>query len=89
MNINVGGDIMKYCEDDVTAIRNIINSMEVTSVELNRYAKYLRLDDDERAIVTDGLYVLTQLVQYSKSLPDDKLGKIVKMKKFIKERADK
>lgn len=80
---------MKYCEDDVTAIRNIINSMEVTSVELNRYAKYLRLDDEERAIVTDGLYVLTQLVQYSKSLPDDKLGKIVKMKKFIKERADK
>lgn len=80
---------MKYCEDDVDAIRNIINSMEVTSVELNRYAKYLRLTDDERAIVTEGLYVLTQLVQYAKAIPDDKLGKIVKMKKFIKERADK
>lgn len=80
---------MKYCEDDVNAIRNIINSMEVASVELNQYAKYLRLTNEERATVTDGLYVLTQLVQYSKSLPDDKLGKIVKMKKFIKERADK
>jgi len=89
MNINVGGDIMKYCEDDINAIRKIINSMEITSVELNRYAKYLRLDDEERAIVTDGLYTLTQLVQYSKTLPDDKLGKIVKMKKFIKERAER
>lgn len=80
---------MKYCEDDINAIRNIINSMETTSIELHRYAKYLRLTDDEKSIVTDGLYVLTQLVQYSKSLPDDKLGKIVKMKKFIKERSEK
>ena len=80
---------MKYCEDDINAIRKIINSMEITSVELNRYAKYLRLDDEERAIVTDGLYTLTQLVQYSKTLPDDKLGKIVKMKKFIKERDER
>lgn len=80
---------MKYCEEDVTAIRNIISGMETTSLELKRYATYLKLNDEERAIVSNGLYVLTELVKYSNSLPDDKLNKIVKMNKFIKERAEK
>lgn len=77
---------MKYCEDDITAIRNIISNIKMTSFELKRYVKYLKLNDEEKKYVYDGIYTLIEFIKYTDSLPDGKIGKIVKMNKFIRER---
>lgn len=76
---------MKYCEDDINRARRLLLHIKTATDDLSEYHPLLQLTNEERSQVIDGIHTLKNIIQYAENLNDDKLNKIIKMKKIIEE----
>ena len=76
---------MKYCEDDIAKARNILAHMSFSTNELKTFYTLIKLNEEELIDVSDGLDTLMNIIEYGDNLPDNKLNKLFKMKKIMKE----
>jgi hypothetical protein len=75
---------MKYCDDDIKKARNIISNLEYTNDFVRSTFRMVRLSEEELDDVIKAIDTLTNIVNYGNTLPDNKLNKLIKMKKIIK-----
>lgn len=77
--------ILKYCQDDIDRARNKIEELRQIKRDIKEYQKFIKLTDEERNKVLYSISILNDIVNYCDSLSDNKIDKIIKMKKIIKE----
>lgn len=77
--------ILKYCQDDIDRARNKIEELRQINRDIKEYQKFIKLTDEERNKVLYSISILNDIVNYCDSLSDNKIDKIIKMKKIIKE----
>lgn len=75
---------MKYCDDDIKKARNLISNLEYTNDFVRSTFRMVRLSEEELVDVIKAIDTLTNIVNYGNTLPDNKLNKLIKMKKIIK-----
>ena len=75
---------MKYCDDDIKKARNLISNLEYTNDFVRSTFRMVRLSEEELDDVIKAIDTLTNIVNYGNTLPDNKLNKLIKMKKIIK-----
>lgn len=76
---------MKYCQDDIDRARNKIESLRQINRDIKEYQKFIKLTDEERNKVLYSISILNDIINYCDSLSDNKIDKIIKMKKIVKE----
>lgn len=77
--------ILKYCQDDIDKARNKIEELRQINRDIKEYQKFIKLTDEERNKVLYSISILNDIVKYCDSLSDNKIDKIIKMKKIVKE----
>lgn len=77
--------LLKYCQDDIDRARNKIESLRQINRDIREYQKFIKLTDEERNKVLYSISILNDIVNYCDSLSDNKIDKIIKMKKIVKE----
>lgn len=75
---------MKYCEDDINKARQYISMLEYTNEFVRSTFRTVRLSDEELEDVIRAIDTISNIVEYGNSLSDNKLNKLIKMKKIIK-----
>lgn len=76
---------LKYCQDDIDRARNKIESLRQINRDIKEYQKFIKLTDEERNKVLYSISILNDIINYCDSLSDNKIDKIIKMKKIVKE----
>lgn len=77
--------ILKYCQDDIDKARNKIEELRQINRDIKEYQKFIKFTDEERNKVLYSISILNDIVNYCDSLSDNKIDKIIKMKKIVKE----
>lgn len=76
---------LKYCQDDIDRARNKIEELRQINRDIKEYQNFIKLTDEERNKVLYSISILNDIVKYCDSLSDNKIDKIIKMKKIVKE----
>lgn len=77
--------VLKYCQDDIDKARNKIEELRQINRDIKEYQKFIKFTDEERNKVLYSISILNDIVNYCDSLSDNKIDKIIKMKKIVKE----
>lgn len=77
--------ILKYCQDDIDKARNKIEELRQINRDIKEYQKFIKFTDEERNKVLYSISILNDILNYCDSLSDNKIDKIIKMKRIVKE----
>lgn len=77
--------VLRYCQDDIDKARNKIEELRQINRDIKEYQKFIKFTDEERNKVLYSISILNDIVKYCDSLSDNKIDKIIKMKKIVKE----
>lgn len=75
---------MKYCEDDIIKARLILLHITTAIDDIKEYSSLINLNNEEYDKVRDGIDTIINIVNYGNNLHDDKLHKLIKMKKIMR-----